>query len=205
MAFFWTSAVVAGIGTEPTIELAKAISLTTENGVIVNELLRNSRSTIRRSGNIRLRLLIQPVVSRRLCPLVTSARKDCSSDLRAVNTSTRARRALDLKIESFLVLDRDIFGFRQGILKFLSSPGWPRVADEFERAENEGDADSLSAGSSAKACCLTHRRHVRRRLPGWRCETCVHRNLGLSPLRPAEASSRRYPFATGQIPDHRSQ
>jgi hypothetical protein len=35
MAFFWTSAVVAGIGTEPTIELAKAISLTTENGVIV--------------------------------------------------------------------------------------------------------------------------------------------------------------------------
>jgi hypothetical protein len=110
-----------------------------------------------------------------------------------------------LKIESFLVLDRDIFGFRQGILKFLSSPGWPRVADEFERAENESDADSLSAGSSAKACCLTHRRHVRRRLPGWRCETCVHRSLGLSPLRPAEASSRRYPFATGQIPDHRSQ
>ena len=45
MAFFWTSAVVAGIRTEPTIELAKAISLTTENGVIVQRVaMRNRRS-----------------------------------------------------------------------------------------------------------------------------------------------------------------
>jgi hypothetical protein len=46
MVFFWTSAVLAGIGTEPTIELAKAISLKTENGVIVNELLRTKETDI---------------------------------------------------------------------------------------------------------------------------------------------------------------
>ena len=46
MVFFWTSAVVSDIGTEPTIELTKAISLTTENGVIVNELLRTKEADI---------------------------------------------------------------------------------------------------------------------------------------------------------------
>lgn len=43
---------VAGIGTEPTIELAKAISLTTENGVIVNELLRTKEADIYAAGDV---------------------------------------------------------------------------------------------------------------------------------------------------------
>jgi hypothetical protein len=44
MVFFWTSSVIARIETEPTTELAKAIILTTENGVIVNELLRTKEA-----------------------------------------------------------------------------------------------------------------------------------------------------------------
>ena len=45
-------AVVAGIGIEPNTELAKAISLTTENGVIVNELLRTKEADIYAAGDV---------------------------------------------------------------------------------------------------------------------------------------------------------
>src|SRR5438094_3424995 len=45
-------AVVAGIGIEPNTELAKAISLTTENGVIVNELLRTKDADIYAAGDV---------------------------------------------------------------------------------------------------------------------------------------------------------
>jgi NADPH-dependent 2,4-dienoyl-CoA reductase/sulfur reductase-like enzyme len=39
-------AVVAGIGIEPNIELAEAIGLTTENGIVVDEFLRTSNPNI---------------------------------------------------------------------------------------------------------------------------------------------------------------
>jgi 3-phenylpropionate/trans-cinnamate dioxygenase ferredoxin reductase subunit len=45
-------AVVAGIGIEPNIELAKAISLPTDNGVIVNELLRTKEADIYAAGDV---------------------------------------------------------------------------------------------------------------------------------------------------------
>ena len=44
-------AVVAGIGIEPNIELAKAISLPTDNGVIVNEFLRTKNADIYAAGD----------------------------------------------------------------------------------------------------------------------------------------------------------
>jgi 3-phenylpropionate/trans-cinnamate dioxygenase ferredoxin reductase component len=45
-------AVVAGIGIEPNIELARAAGLTTENGVIVNELLRTKEADIYAAGDV---------------------------------------------------------------------------------------------------------------------------------------------------------
>ena len=45
-------AVVAGIGIEPNTELAKAISLPTDNGVIVNELLRTKEADIYAAGDV---------------------------------------------------------------------------------------------------------------------------------------------------------
>jgi 3-phenylpropionate/trans-cinnamate dioxygenase ferredoxin reductase subunit len=41
-----------GFGAEPNIELAKAISLTMENGVIVNELLRTKEADIWPLGDV---------------------------------------------------------------------------------------------------------------------------------------------------------
>jgi len=45
-------AVVAGIGIEPNIQLAKAISLPTDNGVIVDELLRTKEANIYAAGDV---------------------------------------------------------------------------------------------------------------------------------------------------------
>ena len=45
-------AVVAGIGIEPNIELAKETGLTTQNGVIVNELLRTNEADIYAAGDV---------------------------------------------------------------------------------------------------------------------------------------------------------
>jgi 3-phenylpropionate/trans-cinnamate dioxygenase ferredoxin reductase component len=45
-------AVVAGIGIEPNIELAKAIDLPTDNGVIVNEVLRTKEADIYAAGDV---------------------------------------------------------------------------------------------------------------------------------------------------------
>lgn len=44
--------VVAGIGIEPNIELARAMSLPTDNGVIVNELLRTKETDIYAAGDV---------------------------------------------------------------------------------------------------------------------------------------------------------
>jgi len=44
--------VVAGIGIEPNIELAEAIGLTTENGIVVDELLRTSDPNIHAAGDV---------------------------------------------------------------------------------------------------------------------------------------------------------
>ena len=45
-------AVVAGIGIEPNIELAEPIGLTTENGIVVDELLRTSNPNIHAAGDV---------------------------------------------------------------------------------------------------------------------------------------------------------
>ena len=47
-----TDAVVAGIGIEPNIELAESIGLTTEDGVIVDELLRTKEADIYAAGDV---------------------------------------------------------------------------------------------------------------------------------------------------------
>ena len=57
-------AVVAGIGIEPNIELAESIGLTTENGVIVDELLRTNHPDIYAAGD--LAVFYNPALGKRM-------------------------------------------------------------------------------------------------------------------------------------------
>jgi 3-phenylpropionate/trans-cinnamate dioxygenase ferredoxin reductase component len=57
-------AVVAGIGIEPNIELAKAIGLPTDNGVIVNELLRTKEADVYAAGDVAL--FYNPALGKRM-------------------------------------------------------------------------------------------------------------------------------------------
>ena len=45
-------AIIAGIGIQPNLELARAIGLTTESGIIVNELLRTKEADIYAAGDV---------------------------------------------------------------------------------------------------------------------------------------------------------
>ena len=57
-------AVVAGIGIEPNIELAESIGLTTENGVVVDELLRTNHPDIYAAGD--LAMFYNPALGKRM-------------------------------------------------------------------------------------------------------------------------------------------
>jgi NADPH-dependent 2,4-dienoyl-CoA reductase/sulfur reductase-like enzyme len=57
-------AVVAGIGIEANIELAESIGLTTENGVIVDELLRTNHPDIYAAGD--LAMFYNPALGKRM-------------------------------------------------------------------------------------------------------------------------------------------